>query len=268
MTLMAARICLAIATIALAWPAGALAQSPMDWPIHDLERPQPPIVTPGTSGTPPSDAIVLFDGTDLSAWKSAKDGGPAMWRVENEYMEVVKRAGGLHTKEAFGDCQLHIEFRTPTPPTGESQGRGNSGVFFGAFPPGNKDLARYEVQILDSYDNPTYPDGQAAALYGQFPPLVNASRPPGEWQVYDVVYEAPRFDDAGQLQRPARITVFHNGVLVQHASEPVGPTFNKRRPPYEAHPVRLPLALQDHSNPTRFRNIWVRELQPRPAGPK
>jgi hypothetical protein len=136
-------------------------------------------------------------------------------------------------------------------------------VFFGAFPPGHKDLARYEVQVLDSYQNKTYPDGQAAALYGQYPPLVNASLPPGEWQAYDIVYEAPRFDDAGGLQRPARITVFHNGVLVQHASEPTGPTFNKRRPPYDAHPVRLPLALQDHKNPVRFRNIWIRELKER-----
>lgn len=259
------RICLAIATIALAWPAGVGAQSPTDWPVHDLERPQPPIVTSGSFGTedapgkPPSDAIVLFDGTDLSAWKTSKDGSPAGWKVENGYMEVVKGTGGIETKRAFGDIQLHVEFRTPTPPKGESQERGNSGVFL---------MGRYEVQVLDSYENETYPDGQAAALYGQYPPLVNAARPPGVWQVYDIGFEAPRFDASGKVVTPARATVFHNGVLVQHASELIGPTAHKKRPPYEAHPDKLPIGLQDHSNPTRFRNIWVRELQPRPAAPK
>ncbi len=257
MTTNATRISLAIASIALAWPAAALSQSPMDWPIHDLERPQPTIVTPGTfstrnaPGKAPSDAIVLFDGTDLSAWKSSKDGAAAGWKIENGYMEVVKGSGSIETKRGFGDVQVHIEFSTPTPPEGESQGRGNSGVFL---------MGRYEVQVLDSYENKTYPDGQAAALYGQYPPLVNASRPPGQWQVYDIAFEAPRFDDEGKVVKPARVTVFHNGVLVQHASELTGATAHKARPPYEAHAAKLPIGLQDHSNPMRFRNIWVREL--------
>jgi hypothetical protein len=265
MTSNPSRTCFALATILLAWPAGAASQSPTDWAIHDLERPQPPLVTAGTFGTedapgkPPSDAIVLFDGTDLSAWKSSKDGGAAGWKVENGYMEVVKGTGSIETKQAFGDIQLHVEFRTPTPPEDEGQGRGNSGVFL---------MGRYEVQVLDSYENKTYPDGQAAALYGQYPPLVNASRPPGVWQVYDIAFQAPRFDAGGKVVTPARATVFHNGVLVQLASELTGPSGHKKRPPYEAHPDKLPIGLQDHSNPMRFRNIWVRELQPRPSPSK
>jgi hypothetical protein len=260
MTARTLRVSLAlVATLALGAAAG-LAQSPHDWPVHDLERPQPRIVTPGTfgtqetPGTPPSDAIVLFDGTDLSAFKSARTGGPATWKVENGYVEVVDKAGYIETRQAFGDVQLHVEFRTPTPPKDKSQGRGNSGIFF---------MGRYEVQVLDSYENETYPDGQAAAAYGQYPPLVNASRPPGTWQVYDIVFEAPRFDAQGVAVKPARVTVFHNGILVQHATELTGPTAHKRRPPYEAHPAKLPLRIQDHSNPVRFRNIWVRELEPR-----
>jgi hypothetical protein len=259
MTTRAACFSLAVAVLALGTSA-AVAQSPHDWPVHDLERPQPPIVTPGTfstqdaPGKPPSDAIVLFDGTDLSAWKSAKGGGPAPWKVENGYVEVVDKSGYIETKQAFGDVQLHLEFRAPTPPKGESQGRGNSGVYF---------MGRYEVQVLDSYENETYPDGQAAALYGQYPPLVNASRPPGTWQMYDIVFEAPRFDAQGKPVARARATVFHNGVLVQHASEYTGPSGHKQRPPYKAHAAKLPLRLQDHTNPVRFRNIWVRELQPR-----
>jgi hypothetical protein len=261
MTIKPLPVSLALATLVLgAWAAWG--QSVEDWPQHDLTRPQPEIVTPGTfstqnaPGKPPSDAIVLFNGMDLSAWKSAKTGEPPTWKVEKGYMEVVKGSGMIETRQGFGDCQLHIEFRTPTPARGKSQGRGNSGVFFMG--------GRYEVQILDSYENETYPDGQAAALYGQYPPLVNASRPPGRWQVYDIVFEAPRFDGDGKLLKPARVTVFHNGVLVQHAEELIGPTANKRRPPYEAHPDRLPISLQDHSNPVRFRNIWLRELKGRP----
>ena len=259
MTTRATCFSLAVAVLALGTSA-AWAQSPHDWPVHDLERPQPPIVTSGTfstqetPGKPPSDAVVLFDGTDLSAWKSAKGGGPAPWKVENGYAEVVTKSGYIETKQAFGDVQLHVEFRAPTPPKGESQGRGNSGVYF---------MGRYEVQVLDSYENATYPDGQAAALYGQYPPLVNASRPPGTWQVYDIVFEAPRFDAQGKPVTRARATVFHNGVLVQHASEYTGPSGHKQRPPYRAHAAKLPLRLQDHTNPVRFRNIWVRELQPR-----
>jgi hypothetical protein len=236
--------------------APCFAQAPPDpegIPQHDLNRPQPAIVT-AAPGQAPSDAVVLFDGRDLSAWKSQKDGSPAAWKVESGYFEVVKGSGGIETRQSFGDCQLHIEWMTPAPPTGDSQNRGNSGVFFAG--------SRYEVQVLDSYGNKTYPDGQAGALYGQFPPLVNASRPPGEWQVYDIVYEAPRFDAAGGVTKRSRITVFHNGVLVQHARELIGPTTNRRRTPYSAHPEAQPISLQDHSHPIRFRNVWLRELKP------
>jgi len=239
-----------------------LAQAPIDpegIPQHDLNRPQPAVVTPVAGvpatvpGRPPSDAVVLFDGKGLSAWKSQKDGSPAAWKVENGYMEVVKGTGAIETRQSFSDVQLHIEWMAPTPPTGESQGRGNSGVFFAG--------SRYEVQVLDSYENKTYPDGQAGAVYGQFPPLVNASRPPGEWQAYDIVYEAPRFDATGAVTKRARVTVFYNGVLVQHARELIGPTTNKVRTPYAAHPEALPISLQDHGNPMRFRNVWLRELK-------
>jgi hypothetical protein len=252
----------ALLVLVAAAAAADKVKDPRDWPIHDETRPQPPVVTPGTPSTPdvpgrpPSDAVVLFDGKDLSAWRATQGGGPAAWKVEEGYVQVVPGAGNIETKQAFGDCQLHAEFRTPTPPKGEGQGRGNSGVFFMG--------ERYEVQVLDSYESRTYPDGQAAALYGQYPPLVNASRPPGEWQTYDIVFAGPRFDAQGRLLRPARVTVFHNGIVVQHASELLGPTLHKVRPPYTAHPDRLPISLQDHGNPVRFRNIWVRELKERP----
>jgi hypothetical protein len=229
-------------------------------PQHDLNRPQPRIVTPvvgvpaAAPGKPPSDAVVLFDGKDLSQWATQKDGSPAAWKVESGYMEVVKGKGGIQTRQGFGDVQLHIEWMTPAPAVGQSQDRGNSGVFFAG--------DRYEIQVLDSYENKTYPDGQAGATYGQYPPLVNASRPPGEWQSYDIVYEGPRFDAEGALTRRARVTVVHNGVLVQHARELIGPTTNKKRTPYSAHPEALPISLQDHAHPVRFRNIWLRELKP------
>jgi len=235
-------------------------RDPLAWPVHDETRPQPPVVNPGTGvpaltpGEPPSDAIVLFGGKDLSAWKSQKGGGPAPWKVENGSFEVVKGTGGIETNQAFGDVQLHVEFMEPTPPVGVSQERGNSGVFL---------MGLYEIQVLDNYGNKTYPDGEAAALYGQYPPLVNACRPPGEWQAYDIVFEAPRFDAQGQVTKRARATVFHNGVLVQNGSEFTGPTTHKARPPYKAHADKLPLALQDHGNPVRFRNVWVRELKER-----
>jgi hypothetical protein len=226
--------------------------NPADFPIHDRNRPAPKVVDPGSAGKPPSDAVVLFDGKDLSPWKSQKDGAPARWKVENGYMEVAKGTGGIETAQSFGDCQLHIEWASPAPGVGQDQDRGNSGVFF---------IGQYEVQVLDSYQSATYPDGQAAALYGQYPPLVNASRPPGEWQTYDIVFRGPRFDGDGKLLRPARVTVLHNGVLVQDAVELTGPTAHKARPPYKAHPPKGPISLQDHSHPVRFRNIWVRELE-------
>jgi hypothetical protein len=224
------------------------------WPVHDPNRPQPPVVTPGPAGppvVPPSDAVVLFDGRDLSAWRDAK-GGPARWKVENGYAEVVAKTGSIKTASGFGDCQLHIEWMAPTPPSGEGQGRGNSGVFL---------MDTYEIQVLDCYENITYADGMTAALYGQHPPLVNACRKPGEWQTYDIVFRRPRFDKTGKLESPARMTIFHNGILVQDAAELTGPTAHKARPPYAAHADRLPVSLQDHSNPVRFRAIWLRELE-------
>ena len=244
-----------IAVAALtAFALTTFAQPPKEWGIHDMNRPQPKVIEPGTASTPdqpgkpPSDATVLFDGKDLSRWRADKDGGPAGWKVENGYMEVVKGTGGIHTEQGFGDVQLHIEWRTPAPPHGEGQERGNSGVFL---------LGKFEVQVLDSFQNPTYPDGQAAALYGQFPPLVNASRRPGEWQTYDIVFTAPRFRD-GKLDAPAVATVFHNGIVVHHATPFWGPTAHRQILPYSADLTKGPIALQDHSNPVRFRNIWIR----------
>lgn len=225
-----------------------------EWAVHSLERPRPPVVDPGPAPSPvppPDDAIVLFDGGGLSEWRAA-DGGPPAWRVENGYLEVVAGSGSLLTRRGFGDVQLHLEWATPSPPTGEGQGRGNSGVFLMTF---------YEIQVLDSFRNDTYPDGQAGAVYGQAPPLVNASRPPGEWQSYDIVFRRPRFGEDGTVERPARVTVLHNGVLVQEAVPLSGRTVHQARAAYSAHGDRLPLMLQDHGNPVRFRNIWIRELR-------
>jgi hypothetical protein len=244
-------------------PAICNAQVDTKWKIHDPDRPLPPVINPGTASTqespgrPPSDAIVLFDGKDLSKW-THKDGSVAKWKVENGYAEAVAKTGDIYTRDSFGDCQLHVEFAEPVPPKGESQGRGNSGVFL---------MGLYEIQVLDSYENKTYADGHAAAVYGQYPPLVNASRPPGQWQTYDIVFHAPLFDKDGKLHRPARVTVFHNGVLAQDNVELSGPTAHGKRPPYEVHPGKLPLALQDHNNPIRFRNIWIRELKRADAAP-
>ena len=251
------RLFLFVTVAMAASPSILLAQVDTKWKIHDLNRPVPPVVDPGSAsaqdspGHPPSDALVLFDGSDLSKWQH-KDGTPAKWKVENGYAEVVPKSGFIYTKQSFGDCQLHVEFREPTPPQGESQERGNSGVFL---------MGLYEIQVLDSYENKTYADGQASAVYGQYPPLVNASRPPGQWQWYDIVFHGPHFDAAGKLLRPARVTVLHNGVLVQDNVEPTGPTEHGERPPYKAHREKLPLGLQDHNNPIRFRNIWIRELK-------
>ena len=238
-------------------PLGSVAagQRPSDWPIHSTARPQPPVVDPGPAPPPapvPSDAIVLFDGRSLDAWQNADSAGhPARWKVQNGYMEVAAGAGNIATKRGFGDVQLHVEWAAPAVVKGEGQERGNSGVFL---------MGRYELQVLDTYRNTTYPDGQAGAIYGQFPPLVNASRPPGEWQTYDIIFRRPRFDAAGAVLSPARMTVLHNGVLVQDNVVLTGPTGHRERPPYAAPPDRLPLMLQDHGNPVRYRNIWVREV--------
>src|SRR5438876_4034930 len=234
------------------------AQIQSSWKIHDMDRPLPAVINPGTQSTqdspgrPPSDAVVLFDGKDLSKW-AHKDGSPAKWKVENGYFEVVPKTGYVYTREAFGDCQLHVEFSEPSPAKGESQDRGNSGVFLQGL---------YETQVLDSYQSKTYADGQAAAIYGLYPPLANASRPPGQWQAYDIVFHGPRFAKDGKLLRPARETVFHNGVLVQDNVELIGPTAHGTRPAHEPQHEKLPLALQDHNHPVRYRNIWIRELKP------
>lgn len=231
----------------------AAAQTPSGWLIHDLERPQPPVVQPGKLSLPtpkPSDARVLFDGSDLSQWRSF-DGGPPKWAIRDDYMESVPDSGKLLTAEGFGDIQLHLEWASPAHPSGAGQDRGNSGVFL---------MGEYEIQILDSYQSATYPDGQAAAIYGQYPPLANACLPPGEWQSFDILFRRPRFDHQGEVVEPARLSVIHNGVWVQVDRELWGPTSWLMNFPYEPHAERLPLALQDHGNPVRFRNIWVREL--------
>jgi hypothetical protein len=243
--------------LTLALAGWSWAQPDPSWLDHDRSRPQPTVITPATSSTQeragkaPSDAVVLFDGKDLSQW-SDMDGKPTQWTVRDGDMECVKGSGYVRTVQNFGDCQLHIEWVTPHPADGTGQGRGNSGVFFG--------LDRYEVQVLDSYQSNTYPDGSAGAIYGQYPPLVNASRPPGQWQTYDIVYTAPRFEADGKFRSPARLTVFHNGVLIQNDVQLTGPTTWLERPPYQFHPEKQPISLQDHGNPVRFRNIWVREL--------
>ena len=220
------------------------------WRVHDDARPRPPVVMPGAApGQAPSDAVILFDGTSLAAWRTAKGETPS-WKLENGYMEVVKGAGDILTREEFGDSQLHIEWRTPTPASGDSQERGNSGVFL---------FGLYEVQVLDSFDNLTYADGQASAIYGQMPPLVNASRPPGEWQTYDIVFTAPRFQQ-DKLVTPGYVTVFHNGVITQNHTEILGATGNRVLPRLVVHGPKGPLRLQDHNNPIRYRNIWIRPL--------
>ncbi len=225
-----------------------------DWPVHSMDRPRPPVVDPGPAGPPapaPSDAIVLFDGTSLDQWER-QAGGPAGWRLVDGAMEVVRGSGSIQTRRSFGDLQLHIEWATPRTPAGRGQGMGNSGVFL---------MGMYEVQILDSHGNDTYPDGQAGSLYGQEPPLVNASRPAGEWQTYDIIFHRPRFQSDGAVMEPARVTVFHNGVLVHHKAAFHGRTVHARRAVYEPHGDRGPIMLQDHGDPVRFRNIWVRELE-------
>ncbi len=230
--------------------------------VHETDpaiQPQPPIVTPGTEstqekpGTAPSDAVVLFDGKDLSNWTSVT-GQPTKWILQDGAMSPTKGSGMIQSKEQFGSCQLHVEWATPKEVKGQGQGRGNSGVFL---------MGIYEVQVLDSYENTTYPDGQAGALYGRKKPLVNASRKPGEWQSYDIVFHRPIFEGDKVVKR-ATFTVFHNGVLVQDHTELTGGT-DWRGPhsisQYAPHADKGPIKLQDHGNPVLFRNIWVRELQ-------
>lgn len=225
------------------------------WKVHDCERPQARIVTPGTASTPekagkaPSDAVILFDGSSLDGWVGG-DGQPAKWKLEHGYMEVVPKTGNIKSVKEFGCCQLHVEFAEPAVVKGESQGRGNSGVFL---------MTLYEIQVLDCHDNPTYADGTTGAIYGQYPPLVNACRKPGEWQCYDIIWEGPKFD-GDKLVTPAYVTVMQNGVLLHHRKELQGPTQHRQLAEYKAHAAALPLMLQDHGDLVRFRNIWYRPL--------
>ncbi len=222
------------------------------WRVHDIARPKPRVVD-APPGKPPSDAIVLFDGKDLSQWESRKNGvaGPAGWKIENGYALCVKGAGDLISKEKFGNAQYHIEWASPTVVDGDSQWRGNSGVLI---------MKRYEIQLLDSHNNPTYADGQAGAIYGQYPPLVNAARKPGELQTYDIIWEAPVFKN-GKLAKPAYTTVIHNGVLLHHRQEVIGQMAHRAIKPYEPHDAEEPLAFQDHDTRARIRQVWVRRLK-------
>ncbi len=218
-----------------------------EWRVHDKDRPVPPVVTPGPGANlgvrPPSDALVLFDGGGFAAWDKE-------WKaVDGGAMEV--RGGDIRTREAFGDCQLHLEWRAPVMEGKTSQSKGNSGVFL---------MDRYEIQVLDSHGNRTYADGQAGAMYGLKPPDVNACRPAGEWQSYDIYFEAPRFAEDGAVEAPARITVLHNGVLIHHDQAFLGPTSHRSLPKYGAHGP-APIRLQDHGDPVQFRNIWIRPLR-------
>jgi hypothetical protein len=231
--------------------------------VHELDttkQPLPPVVTPGPAGVcgaAPSDAIVLFDGSEKALtenWTDTK-GGPSGWKVVDGALESVKRAGYIQTKEKFGSCQLHVEWASPANVQGDGQGRGNSGVFL---------MGIYEVQVLDSFDNITYADGQAGAIYGRKKPLVNVSRKPGEWQSYDIIFHRPVFDESGKVTRRATFTVLHNGVLIQDhvvLSGGTGWMGPHAASDYKAHPDKMPFSLQDHGNPVRFRNVWIRELK-------
>ena len=227
-----------LAVVALAGPLSAA-----EW-VSGIQWKEPKIITPGpTAADPPSDAIVLFDGKSLAAWE-----GGEKWIIADG--AATSHETSITSKQKFGSCQLHVEWAAPEKVEGSSQGRGNSGVYL---------MNNYEVQILDSYDNKTYFDGQCGSIYKQHPPLVNANRKPGEWQTYDIIFEAPQFED-GKVQRPAHVTLIHNGVLVQNHFELLGSTYYDRPPAYNAHADKLPLQLQFHGNPVRFRNIWIREL--------
>ena len=213
--------------------------------LSGLTWPEPVVVTPGVNGSAPSYPIVIFDGKSFDAWRNADKA-----KVDDDGGFTAKSA--MQTKQAFGDVQLHLEFASPNPPKGKDQGRGNNGIGFMG--------GKYEIQVLDSFENKTYPEGSCASVYNQRPPMVNASRKPGEWQTYDIAFTAPRFDEAGKVSKPAAVTVFHNGVLVQNHVELQGETFYDRKPAYKKHD-KLPLVLMYHGDPVRFRNIWVREFK-------
>ena len=226
------------------------------WHVHDPDRPQPPVVTPGKhfseKADPPSDAVVLFDGKDFSHWTDSK-GGEVKWKIQDDYMEVVPRTGIIRSKDQFGDFQLHIEWATPEQVVGNGQGRGNNGVNI---------YGQYEIQVLDSFNNPTYADGGAGAIYGQWPPMVNSSRGPGQWQTYDIVFEGPRWDANGKNIRKASATVIHNGVVIHNKTEAFGSTTHRNFGNYDK-PGRTkgPIELYEHGNPVRFRNIWARDIR-------
>lgn len=223
-----------------------------EWQVHDMNRPLPPEVADATPSTepPPNDAVVLFDGSNLDAWVQ-EDGSEPRWRIVGDALEVSPDAGSLRTKEPFGSCQLHIEWRSPLNRDGEGQHAGNSGVFL---------MSLYEVQVLDSYRNPTYADGIAGSIYGQNPPSANPCRPPGEWNSYDITFHRPEYNSDGTVAKPARVTVVFNGITVQDNFEMTGRTAHKVRATYSPHPDKLPLMLQDHGNPVQFRNIWLKPI--------
>lgn len=254
-------VCLVLVMVLAA--GGFAAKEMKKYDVHDPTRPHPPVITPPEQiGQPPSDAIVLFDGKDTSQWVSEKGGGEVKWIVENGYMQVAPKAGGIRTKEMFGNCQLHIEWCTPEgiDPKITDQKRSNSGVFL---------MDKYEIQVLDSYTdddyktNHTYADGQAGAIYGQHPPMVNVCRKAGQWQSYDISFLRPLFDAGGNLVRKGRITLLHNGVVVHNNLDIEGATAHKQKAKYSPHEAGY-IHLQDHGNPLRFRNIWIRELPEEP----
>jgi hypothetical protein len=258
-------VCLLLAAMVVAVSAYA-ASEVTKYDVHDKTRENPPVITaPERAGEPPSDALILFNGKNTSEWVSEKDGGKVKWNVDKEdgYMEVTRKAGGIRTKKLFGNCQLHVEWRVPEglDPKITDQKRSNSGVFL---------MDRYEVQVLDSYTddnyktNKTYADGQAAAIYGSHPPMVNACRKAGQWQSYDISFLRPVFDENGKLVRKARITLIHNGVVVHNNLEIEGTTSHKKKAAYTSPHERGFIHLQDHGNPIRFRNIWIRELPEQP----
>ena len=241
--------------------ANAQQERYMKWEVHQKDRPQPPVVTPGTPstqekvGTAPSDAIVLFDGTSTDAFHKG-NGDPIGWAItDDKALSTVRGKGGCVTKQSFGDIQLHLEFRTPESQAQRtSQGKGNSGIFF---------MGKYEIQVLNNYNNETYPDGMAGSIYGQFPPMVNPALDINQWQTYDIIFRRPHFNEDGSLKKPATVTVLQNGVLVQDNQELMGPTTHKKRTQYKAHPDKLPISFQNHGEECHYRNIWVRELPPR-----
>lgn len=240
-----------IAGLLMALLISILAGAQDDPAATEQWQPVPRKITPVTKNTIPSDAVVLFNGKDLSQWQSTTD-SIATWIVDKKgFLTTGKGAGDIQTRKSFASCQLHIEWRIPKNIRGTGQHRGNSGIFF---------MGEYELQILDSYDNPTYSNGQAGSIYKQVAPLVNASLKPGEWQVYDIVFTAPAFKPDGTLISPAKFTVLHNGVLIQNNVALKGRTVYRGQPTYQAHEDKKPLMLQDHDNPVSFRNIWIREL--------